>query len=63
MRPTCQVCLPSGACGKPAVDYTLGCYEEDGKVVEDRFYMCAEHWNEIYDTPKPDDDVDFSDFD
>jgi hypothetical protein len=58
MRETCQVALPSGLCGKPAVDYI--------DEVDDRFYLCAEHYDEFADEEYPDDDLseeDFDDFD
>ena len=59
MRPTCRVALPDGPCGKPAVDYIETVCDDNGEIIEDRFYMCAEHWNECNDEGYPDDDVDF----
>jgi hypothetical protein len=44
--------MPEGVCGKPAVDFID---EGDG----DRFYLCAEHWDEFGDGPEDDDFEDF----
>jgi hypothetical protein len=57
MRQTCQVMLPEGLCGKPAVDF----FDEDEG--DDRFYVCAEHWDEINAIDSAEDVEDFDDDD
>ena len=48
MRYPCNVMLPTGICGKPSV----GCAEFG--TPEGRLYLCAEHWDELQETPKDD---------
>lgn len=42
--------LPGGICGKPAVDSLDDLGYDDGK-----FYMCADHWDEMDAQPTDDD--------
>jgi hypothetical protein len=65
MRETCQLMLPGGPCGKPAVDFLVE--QSEGCEYSERFYLCAEHWDEFRDAEYPeypDDDLsdDFEDF-
>lgn len=39
MREECEVMLPGGICGKPAVDSV--------REGDDRSYLCAQHWDEL----------------
>lgn len=47
MRQECQIATFEGPCGKPAVDYLDGRRIEGMEEIEDRFYFCAEHWNDF----------------
>lgn len=48
MREECEVMLPGGICGKPAVD---SIHEGD-----DRSYLCAQHWDELQAEDEDEDD-------
>ena len=48
MRSECEVMLPGGICGKPAVDRI-----PDG--LDGWFNLCAQHWDEMHADPDEDD--------